>query len=235
LRLTGLIVGGVAVAVALVAILHFILPGSAAPTPASATSASRPRATEIPLARYFDNVAVTSNSDPTIGNLDGSGSAFSLQALAAAGVRPGGVITYQGVPFTWPDVVAGKPDNVTASGQTLTVRGAGTSLAFLLNAGWGPARGAATVVYANGSRQMFRIAAPDWYTSCHSAGGPDVAVFTPYRNQGNGAASFTTCLYYASVRLRSAQPVQAIVLPDISPPLPRSGKPSLHIFAITIR
>ena len=231
MELTGLLAGGIALAAALVVILHFILPISA---PAQ-SSAAPPGAVEIPLARYFDNVAVTSDAAPTTGSLDGSGSAFSLQALAADGARPGAVITYSGIPFSWPDAAAGKPDNVTASGQTLTVRGAGTRLAFLLTAGWGPAKGAATVVFSGGSTQKFTIGAPDWYTSCRSAGAPGVVFFTHYRNQDNGSASFTTCIYYACIRLRSAQSVKSIILPDISPPLPRSGDPSLHIFAITIR
>jgi hypothetical protein len=230
MRPAALLFGGIGVAAGLVAILHFILPVSAP----AAGSVSPPAAVEIPLARYFDNVAVTSNAAPTTGNLDGSGSAFSFQALAADGVRPGGLITYQGIPFRWPDAGAAKPDNVTASGQTLTVRGAGPWLAFLLTAGWGPAKGVATVVYSGGATQKFMIGAPDWYTSCQSAGAPGVVVFTPYRNQGNGQATFTTCVYYAAIRLRSARSVTSLVLPDISPPLPRSGHPSLHIFAITI-
>jgi hypothetical protein len=230
MKLAGLVLGGVGVAAGLVTIIHFVLPLSAP----AAGSVTLPAAVEIPLVPYFDNVAVTSNAAPTIGNLDGSGSAFSLQALAADGVQPGGLITYQGVPFRWPDAAAGKPDNVTASGQTLTVSGTGRRLAFLLTAGWGPAQGTATVVYSGGSTQKFTIGAPDWYTSCRSAGAPGVVVFTPYRNQGNGAATFTTCIYYASIRLRSGQSVKSIVLPDISPSLPRSGHPSLHIFAITV-
>ncbi|HMH92079.1 MAG TPA: hypothetical protein VK586_13475 [Streptosporangiaceae bacterium] len=78
------------------------------------------------------------------------------------------------------------------------------------------------------------IATPDWSGSCPSASGPWVAVYTPYHNQGGGRNSSPSCLYYTSVRLHSAQPVKKIVLPDLTPPVPQSGDPSLHIFAATI-
>lgn len=228
LRMLGLLVGGVALAAAVVAIFDMVPPGSAAPS----GSAGRAGPVEVSLAPYLDNVGATSDSDPAVGNLDGSGSAFSLQALATHGVRPGATITYHGVSFTWPDAAAGRPDNVTSSGQALTIHGAGRALAFLVTAGWGPARGTATVVYSNGSTQRFTIGAPDWYRDCPS--GPGVVVYTPYRDRGNGRASFTACVFYASVRLRASQTVKQIVLPDISPSVPRPGDPSLHVFAVTV-
>jgi alpha-L-fucosidase 2 len=182
------------------------------------------------LAPYLDNVGVTSDSNPAIGNVDGDGVSFSAQALAAAGVRGGAVLTHQGVPFRWPAAAAGAADNVTAAGQSLTVRGTGRTLAFLVTAAWGTAAGTAKVVYANGSTQAFSLSAPDWTDGC-SSGGAGVVAFTPYRNNpGNGGSA---CIYYASVRLQ-AQPVTGIILPDISPPEPPDGHPSMHIFAITI-
>jgi hypothetical protein len=189
---------------------------------------------EFSLARYLDNVGIVSNSRPTTGNLDGTGSAFSAQALAMDGARPGARITFDGVPFTWPDAAAGHPDNVTASGQTLAVNGAGRMLAFLVTAAWGPVTGSGKVEYVDGPAQDFTLSVPDWYTGCPSATGQDVVVFTPYRNQGNGRASFTACVYYASIPLRAGFTVRGVVLPDLSRPTPTSGHGSLHIFALTI-
>jgi hypothetical protein len=185
---------------------------------------------EVLLAPYLDNVGVTSDSSPGAGNLDGSGNSFSAQALAASGVRGGSVITYSGVSFRWPDAAVGAADNVTAAGQTLTTRGSGSTLAFLVTAGYGPAEGTATVEYAGGSSQQFTISAPDWQGDCPSADGPGVAVYTPNRNQDGAQA----CVFYASVRLRAGQTVTRIILPNISTPVPGDGVPSLHIFAITI-
>lgn len=197
-------------------------------------SAAPARPVDLSLAHYLNDVRATSNGNPGIGNLDGDGEAFSAQALAARAIRPGTVITCNGVPFRWPDAVAGEPDNVTASGQTLTIHGAGTTLGFLLTAGRGPARGIAGVIYPDGSTQRFRIGAPDWQGDCPSASGPGVAAYTPYHNEGGGRNSSPSCLYYVSVRLHPGQPVEKIVLPDLTPPVPQSGDSSLHIFAATI-
>jgi hypothetical protein len=209
-------------------------PPSPRPTPTTVGATPPPGPAELALDSYFNNIGITSNSNPTIGNIDGAGAAFSLQSLAINGVRPGDVITYDGISFAWPDIAAGKPDNVTASGQTLRVRGAGTRLAFLLTAGWGPAQGTATVVYSDGSTQKFTIGSPDWYLECNGPTTPDVVIYTHTRNQWDGHVAEQTCVYYASIRLRSARPVTSIILPHISPPQPRDYDPSLHIFAITI-
>jgi hypothetical protein len=138
------------------------------------------------------------------------------------------------VPFTWPDAAAGQPDNVTASGQTLPIEGAGRIMAFLVTAGMGPVSGSGKVEYVNGPAQNFTISVPDWWTSCSSPTGKDVVVYTPYRNQGNGRAPFTVCVYYTSIFLRVGSAVRGVVLPDISPPTPPAGHGSLHIFAVTI-
>jgi hypothetical protein len=216
------------------------LPRSAVP-PVPSASPSRPTVPvptgspiEFSLARYLDDVGAVSDSMPSTGNLDGTGSAFSAQALAMDGARPGALITFDGVPFTWPDAAAGHPDNVTASGQTLAVNGAGRILALLVTATWGPVTGSGKVEYVDGPAQNFTLSVPDWYTGCASTTGQDVVVFTPYRNQGNGRASFTACVYYASIPLRAGSTVRGVVLPDLSRPTPTSGHGSLHIFALTI-
>lgn len=213
---------------------------SPSPSPSLAAVAdptSSPQPTgpvEFSLAAYLDNVGVVSDSQPTTGNLDGTGSAFSAQALANAGVTPGAQIAYRGVPFAWPGAAIGQPDNVTASGQTLRISGSGQKLALLVTAAWGPVSGTGTVQYADGSTQSFTLTVPDWWTGCPSATGSDVAVFTPYRDQGNGQASFTACVYYASVQLHAGSMVKGVVLPDLSPATPVSGQGSLHIFAVSI-
>jgi hypothetical protein len=201
-----------------------------APTPPPAP----PGPVELSLAPYFNNLGVVSARDQNAGNIDGGGFSFSMWALAARGAWPGATVTFHGVPFTWPDVAAGRPDNVVASGQTLRVRGAGRTLAFLVTAGWGPATGTAKVVYASGPVQKFTLSSPDWWLEC-SRTTPGEVLKTPYRYPGNGQpGSFTGCLFYASVRLRAGRPVAEIILPRISGPVPRGGKASLHIFAITI-
>ena len=53
------------------------------------------------------------------------------------------MLTHDGITFTWPDVLAGEPDNVVAMGQTVLVSGSGTTLGFL-GASTSPASGTAT-------------------------------------------------------------------------------------------
>jgi hypothetical protein len=206
------------------------------PLPSTGLAASR-GPVELSLAGYLNNVGVASASNQDAagsdGGIDGGGFVFSAEALAAAGARAGATITSHGVPFTWPDVAAGAPDNVVAAGQALRVSGAGTTLAFLLTAGWGPATGSGEVVYASGSTQKFTVDTPDWWTACSKTTPGDV-LFMNDRYPADPSQAFTVCVYYASVPLHAGQPVKEIVLPDVSGPVPPDDAPSMHIFAVTI-
>src|SRR5258708_19288486 len=85
------------------------------------------------LAAAYDNVGITDNSNPALGNFDGTGDSFSAQALAAATPPPltaGGQATFGGPTFTWPSPV-GAPDDVIAHEQTINLSGSGTDLGFL--------------------------------------------------------------------------------------------------------
>ena len=207
-----------------------------APLP-STTLAATPGPVELSLASYFNDIGIASASNQdaagSTGGIDGGGFVFSAEDLAAAGARADATVTYHGVPFTWPDVAAGKPDNVVAAGQTLRVSGAGTTLAFLLTAGWGPATGSGEVVYADGSTQNYTVNSPDWWTACSKTTPGDV-LFTDDRYPTYPSQAFPGCVYYASVALHAGQPVKQIVLPDVSGPAPPDDAPSMHIFAVTI-
>jgi hypothetical protein len=203
----------------------------------STTLAASPGPVELSLAGYFNDIGIASASHQDAagshGGIDGGGFVFSAEALAADGARAGATITARGVPFTWPDVAAGERDNVVAAGQTLRVSGAGTTLAFLLTAGWGPATGSGEVVYANGSTQKYTVSTPDWWTACTKTA-PGEVLFMNDRYPTDPSEAFTVCVYYASVPLHAGQPVKQIVLPDVSGPVPPDDSPSMHIFAVTI-
>ena len=127
------------------------------------------------------------------------------------------------------------PDNVTASGQTISAIGSGKMLSMLVTAGWGSASGTATVVYSDGSTTNFTVGSPDWFRSCPSQAGPDVVIYTPYRNQASGRGDFSACVFFLSVPLQAGKMVERIVLPNVSTPVPGPGTASLHIFAVTIK
>ena len=162
------------------------------------------------LASAFDNAGIASDDALTVADIDGSRSSLSAQALASVGLTPGAVVTYDGVAFTWPDTEPGNKDNVVASGQTVLLSGAGSRLAFLGTSTWGEGKGEGTVVYADGTRQAFSVAVPDWYGANSSA-----AVVVPYRHISTGRDDTPVSLYTFGVELRDKE-VRAVVLPKVS-------------------
>jgi hypothetical protein len=185
------------------------------------------------LAAAFDNVGITADGDTAPGDIDGSGYSLSAQALAAAGYPPGSAITHAGLTFTWPDVAAGQPDNVSAAGQAILIGGTGSTLGFLVTGTYGPAEGAGTVLYTDGSTQSFTLTAPDWYGSPPS--GTDPVIELPYRNTpGNGTDHNEVNVFYAGVALTQGKTVQAVLLPDVAPTL-TAGSPALHVFAMALK
>src|SRR5205823_1108571 len=85
-----------------------------------------------------NNAGISPDSKPSAANFDANGWSYSSNALAAAGVQPGGTVTVDGLSYTWPDYPVGEPDNVMAQGQTVNVSGSGR-LAFLGSAANGNA------------------------------------------------------------------------------------------------
>lgn len=62
------------------------------------------------MSDYYDNTGISPDSNQACANLDGVGFSLSADALAKAGVSPGGSITSGGVTFTWPNVPSCQPD-----------------------------------------------------------------------------------------------------------------------------
>jgi hypothetical protein len=184
------------------------------------------------LAAAFNDVGVSADTDTGAADLDGSGYSFSATALANAGVTPGSAVTAGGLSFTWPSAAAGSPDNAVASGQEISVNASGKELGFLDTSTYGPAAGAGTIVYANGTTQAFTLDAPDWYGGPPS--GTSAAITMAYRNEpGNAKDNHPVYVYEQSVPLDSAALVAGVVLPDVSQGV-SAGSPALHVFAIAI-
>ncbi|KXK63847.1 cellulose-binding protein [Micromonospora rosaria] len=183
------------------------------------------------LEQSFGNASTTTDTNTAAGNFDGNGATLSAQALAQAGVTPGGTLSRDGVTFRWPAVAPGGNDNVIASGQSISVTGTGGTLGFLLTGTYGAVSGTAAVVYADGTRQTFTLAAPDWYGGPHA--GATAAVVTAYQNRpGNQRMTVNACVYSVAVRLQN-KPVTRVDLPAVSA-RPGVGVPTMHIFAVAI-
>jgi lysophospholipase L1-like esterase len=181
------------------------------------------------LSDYFDNTGVSDDSSPGSGNIDGLDNSYSYQALSSAGITPGSTITSGGLSYTWPDVAAGKPDNVAAAGQTVLLAPAAgaTTLGILGSASYGPSQGTATITYTDGSTQTFTLAFSDWTLAGGLLPADTEVAQMPYRNSPAGASKSTTCLFTTTVALQTGKTVQSITLPA------NVNQGEIHVFAIT--
>lgn len=179
------------------------------------------------LQQAYNNVGISDNGNPTPGNLDGKGYSYSAQALAAADLTPGAVVSHDGVLFTWPNVAAGQQDNVVAAGQTLTMSGSGSILALLGTGAFGTQSGTATITYTDGTTQTFTLSFADWYANSPAAG-DEIAVTATNWNapSSNTLGNHAVSVYYTAVGLQAGKTVRSITLPTNS---------NLHVFAMTVQ
>jgi beta-glucosidase len=185
------------------------------------------------LAAAFDNTGITDDSNTDGGDIDGSGSSLSVQALTAQGVTPGSTVSHGGVDFTWPTAAPGTPDNVLADGQPIRLSGKGSTLGFLATGTYGPASGTGRVIYTDGTSQDYTLDAPDWYSTSNANG--DAAITTSYRNRpGNTQQNHAVKVFYAGVPLQPGKTVATVVLPNVGSAAV-SGTPAMHVFAMATR
>ncbi|MFI5735550.1 GH92 family glycosyl hydrolase [Kribbella sp. NPDC051587] len=156
--------------------------------------------------------------DHTEADYDGGGVSYSRQALAAAGLTPGGTGAVQGLTFTWPDVPVGDPDNVPADGQLLNLNlPAGTTkLSFIGSAVNGNQQTTATLNFSDGSTQPIDLSFSDWTLG----GGGDtlhygnlIVATTPYRNESGGGRDNVTTHIFATAPVTLTQTPVSITLP----------------------
>ncbi len=194
--------------------------------------ASRTRPPPAELPSFLDNVGITDDADPATGNLDGDGSSFSAQALAAAQLTSGATVSHDGLTFTWPDAAPGDADNVVADGQTIGLPGAGQTLGILGASDYGTATGTGTIRYADGSTQSFTVSFPDWWSNTSPPNG-DILTTLPYLNTAGGKEDQPVSIYYVAVPLTSGKAVRSVILPKVSRTAAQ-GSPAMHIFALSI-
>jgi hypothetical protein len=180
------------------------------------------------LFKAFDNAGISTEDPLSVANIDGSNSSLSAEALASVGLTPGATVTYDGVPFTWPDTRPGSKDNVISFGQTVLLSGSGSRLTFLGTSTWGDGKGDGKVVYADGTEQAFSVAVPDWYGANSAA-----AVVLPYRHISSGRDDSPVSLFTFGVDLTAGKELRSVVLPEVSDGI-QAGAPALHLFAMTI-
>jgi predicted alpha-1,2-mannosidase len=185
-------------------------------------------------ADYYDNTGISNDGDTTCdADYDGDGYSYSAEALAAAGLTPGGTVSADGLTFTWPNVASCEPDNILAAGQTMLVNGtAGASeLGLLESASNGPASGQITITYTDGTSTTENLTSSDW---ANGPGPDETAVATMgYRNaDGGGSQQITMYVYATTVPIDSSKTVASITFPDIGTTIENST-PAMHIWAVS--
>ena len=186
------------------------------------------------LSAAYNNTGISDNSDESAADYDGSGDSFSAQALAAAtptALTPGTKVTIGGTTFTWPDVAAGTPDNVVASGQTIALSGSGTDLGFLGSSQNGTATGTVTIHYTDGSTTSTTLNMADWYANAPAVGNQLLTTTSSWNFQSNSLGAHPVSLYFASVPLAKGKTVASVTLPTLST---GGGTTAMHVFAMAI-
>lgn len=184
---------------------------------------------------YYGDVGAIADGQSSTASFDGDGFLYSANALAAAGVTPGGTVKADGLTYTWPGTgPSGALDNIDAAGQTVPVSlPAGSTRIGLLgsatNAGSSGATGTLTVTYTDGSTQQIPVGLSDWTLGAGSfppLAGNTIVANTPYRDTGGGGKQMiNTYVFATNASLTAGKTVASVTMPT-----PTGG--NMHVFAI---
>ncbi|TWP53532.1 glycoside hydrolase family 92 protein [Lentzea tibetensis] len=182
-------------------------------------------APEGSLLAAVNNVGA-SDDETGEGDFDGGGYSYSRQALAAAGLKPGGTSTVDGLTFTWPSSPPGRPDNAEAAGQRIDVTG--TKLAFVGSATNGARVKTATVTFTDGTTATIELGFSDWTLGGGQqtpSYGNVIVANTPYRNQlgGGNEKVATHILATKTYTVPEGKQLRSVTLPTDE---------DLHVFAV---
>ncbi|MBP2707898.1 GH92 family glycosyl hydrolase [Microbispora sp. RL4-1S] len=138
------------------------------------------------IAWHQNNAGIGDAAGPDEANLDGPGFSYSAQALADAGLTPGGSLAWNGFTFTWPDRAPGQWDNLRPGTGPIevTAPAGATKLAFLGAGVNGWPESTVTVTYTDGSTSTGTLGLSDWILDFGGAAprfGNEVVATTPYR------------------------------------------------------
>jgi predicted alpha-1,2-mannosidase len=186
------------------------------------------------LADYFNNAGISPDNNQACANYDGDGYSYSADALAKAGLTPGGTVTSGGLTYTWPNAASCTADNILAAGQTILVNGTAgaTTLGVLGSSTNGGSSGTIVINYTDGTSSTQTLSFNDW------AGGPgsgNTAVATMgYRNANSGGSQAINMYVYATtVPVDSSKTVASVTLPDIASSVGQNTT-AMHVFALSL-
>ena len=201
---------------------------------AQATATVLPSPTPLPPFApqlLYNNVGTSDDGMPSAANFDGiGGDSYSAQALEKVGIKPGGTVNYNGIPFIWPIAPAGGANNMGVQGQTLLVNAARpyTTLGFLGASHFGGDKGTLTLTYTDGTIQKADLGLSDWVLPFGGTiqFGNAKAFTLPHYNNGQGIVKKNCFLFYADIALKPDKTLQRIDFPLIL------AFGQMHIFTI---
>ncbi|MEU2717667.1 GH92 family glycosyl hydrolase [Streptomyces sp. NPDC007205] len=180
------------------------------------------------LAAYNSTGVSDDAGDHDEADYDGGGWSYSRQALAAAGLTPGGQGAVEGLTFSWPTSPDGRPDNATGAGQTIELPAPAAQLSFIGSAVNGNRQDRATVTYTDGSTDTVDLSFTDWTVGGGGGTvqyGNRVVAKTAYRNVA-GAGQDPVFAYVFATRPFTAPGGKAV--PSVR--LPHDD--DLHVFTL---
>ncbi|MEU9893886.1 GH92 family glycosyl hydrolase [Streptomyces phaeochromogenes] len=182
------------------------------------------------LAAYNNTGTTDDEGDHAEGDYDGGGWSYSRQALAAAGLTPGGQGLVNGLAYTWPGSPVGRPDNASATGQTIEIPTPAAKLSFLGSAVNGNQQTRATVTYNDGTTDSIDLSFTDWTVGGGGGTvqyGNEVVARTAYRNVA-GADKDPVATYVFATKPYEApagRTIKSVKLPDNA---------DLHVFTVAV-
>ena len=207
-------------------------------TSASTAGSAALQAPYASLAATYDNVGITSNSNPNPSpgflGFDGIGTTYSAEGLTAAGLSPGTTVNVANLTFTWPNVSPAQPDNVLADGQAFLVSGSNGQIGFLAACNNAPLSGVGTIYYTDGTSAPFELSVGNfWYPTSQNGNPANTQVAAVnYANYPTGSSGHTVYVFSVAIPTDTSKTVQAIVLPKITGTV-AGYQAAMHIFAIS--
>ncbi|QTE01614.1 GH92 family glycosyl hydrolase [Streptomyces cyanogenus] len=180
------------------------------------------------LAAYNSTGVSDDDGDHDEADYDGGGWSYSRQALAAAGLTPGKQATVDGLAFTWPASPAGRPDNASASGQTIRLAAPAGALSFIGSAVNGNQQTRATVTYTDGGTDTVDLSFTDWTVGGGGGTvqyGNRVVAKTAYRNVAGADKDPVATYVFATepYRAPAGRQIRTVTLPRNA---------DLHVFTL---
>lgn len=184
------------------------------------------------LLAAYNNTGVSDDvGDHDEADYDGGGWSYSRQALAAAGLTPGRQGTLSGgLTYTWPDSPSARPDNASATGQTIELTQAASQLSFIGSAVNGNQQTKATVTYTDGTTDPVDLSFTDWTVGGGGGTvqyGNETVARAAYRNVAGADKDPVATYVFATKPFQapSGKTIRSVKLPDNA---------DLHVFTLAV-